>query len=108
MLTLEIAIQKIHQLPPEQQNKVIEFIEFLEFQASRTLQQQTPVALEAAETSFAAATQKFIGCLDSDLEDLSYNPKYLEEFGRLCLSNQQQTRYISVYKEREKLKLYLL
>ena len=41
MLTLEIAIQKIQQLPPEQQNKVIELIELLEFQSSRTLQSQT-------------------------------------------------------------------
>ncbi|TAG97302.1 MAG: DUF2281 domain-containing protein [Oscillatoriales cyanobacterium] len=33
MLTLEMAIQKIQQFPPEQRNKVIEFIEFLEFQS---------------------------------------------------------------------------
>ena len=85
MLTLEIAIQKIQQLPPEQQNKVIEFIEFLEFQSSRTQQLQTPAVLETAETSFADATKEFIGCLDSDLEDLSHNPKYLEKFGRSWL-----------------------
>ena len=36
MLTLEMAIQKIQHFPPEQRNKVIEFIEFLEFQASQT------------------------------------------------------------------------
>jgi hypothetical protein len=35
MLTLEMAIQKIQQFPPEQRNKVIEYIEFLEFQAHR-------------------------------------------------------------------------
>lgn len=35
MLTLEMAIQKIQQFPPEQRNKVIEFIEFLDFQSSR-------------------------------------------------------------------------
>jgi len=35
MLTLEIAIQKIQQFPPEQRNKVIEYIEFLEFQATK-------------------------------------------------------------------------
>ena len=85
MLTLETVIQKIQQLPPEQQKKVIEFVEFLEFQASRTLQPQTPTAPETAETSFADATKEFIGCLDSDLEDLSHNPKYLEKFGRSWL-----------------------
>lgn len=85
MLPLEIAIQKIQQLPPEQQKKAIEFVEFLEFQASRTLQPQTLIAPEIAKTSFADATKEFIGCLDSDLEDLSHNPKYLEKFGRSWL-----------------------
>jgi len=74
MLTLEIAIQKIQQLPPKQQNKVVDFIEFLEFQSSRTLQSQTPTAPETAETSFGGATKEFIGCLDSDLKDLSIIP----------------------------------
>ena len=36
MLTLEMAIQKIQYFSPEQRNKVIRFIEFLEFQASQT------------------------------------------------------------------------
>ena len=36
MLTLEMAIKKIQHFSPEQRNKVIEFIEFLEFQASQT------------------------------------------------------------------------
>jgi hypothetical protein len=35
MLTLEMAIQKIQQLPPEQQNKIIEFIEKLESQSNQ-------------------------------------------------------------------------
>ena len=36
MLTLEMAIQKIQLFSPEQRNKVIEFLEILEFQASQT------------------------------------------------------------------------
>jgi hypothetical protein len=36
MLTLEMAIQKIHQLPPEQRNQIIQFIEFLDFKSSQT------------------------------------------------------------------------
>ena len=35
MLTLEMAIQKIQQFPPEQRNKVIEFVELLEFQSNQ-------------------------------------------------------------------------
>jgi hypothetical protein len=43
MITLEMAIQKIQQLPPEQRNQVIQFIEFLDFKSSQieTIDQQT-------------------------------------------------------------------
>ncbi|PNW59590.1 UNVERIFIED_CONTAM: hypothetical protein BEN50_04975 [Euhalothece sp. KZN 001] len=34
-----------------------------------------------SESSFTEATKEFIGCLNSDLEDLSHNPQYLEGFG---------------------------
>ncbi len=73
MLTLEIAIQKIQQLPPEQWQKVLEFIEFLEYQSIH--QQKAPKTIETPEVSFAEAAKEFIGCLDSDLEDLSHNPQ---------------------------------
>lgn len=36
MITLEMAIQKIQQLPPEQRNQVIQFIEFLDFKSSQS------------------------------------------------------------------------
>jgi hypothetical protein len=36
MLTLEMAIQKIQQLPPEQRKQVIQFIEFLDFKSSQS------------------------------------------------------------------------
>jgi hypothetical protein len=42
MLTLEMAIQKIQQFTPEQQNKVIEFIELLEFQGDRPQKKPEP------------------------------------------------------------------
>ncbi len=80
MLTLEMAIEKFRQLPPEQRNKAIEFIERLEIQSSH--QQHTFKAIENSEVSFAEADKEFIGCLDSDLEDLSHNPQYLEGFGK--------------------------
>jgi hypothetical protein len=79
MLTLEMAIQKIQQFSPETRNKVIEFIEFLEFQSNQTV----PIPeIEPEQPSFAAAAHEFVGCLDSDIEDLSYNPQYLAEFGK--------------------------
>jgi DNA-binding LacI/PurR family transcriptional regulator len=60
MLTLEMAIQKIQQLSPEQRNKVIEFIESLEFQPN----QADPIHKEPENRSFAEAARKFIGCLE--------------------------------------------
>jgi hypothetical protein len=50
MLTLEMAIQKIQQFSPEQLNKVIEFIEFLDFAANKatTAPEPTPPDAEAA------------------------------------------------------------
>jgi len=55
MLTIEIAIQKIQQFPPEQRNKVIEYIEFLEFQAYRQQEKQTETPLEQNQDFFALA-----------------------------------------------------
>lgn len=80
MLSLEMTIQKIQQLPLEQRNKVIEFVAFLEFQANQAAATQTQT--ETPRTSFAEAAHEFIGCLDSDIEDLSHNPQYLEGFGK--------------------------
>ena len=70
MLTLESAIEKIQQLPPEQQKQVFELIEDLEKQTQNQ------------EKTFIEVAHEFIGCLESNIEDLSYNPKYLQEFGK--------------------------
>ena len=75
MLTLEMAIQKIREFPPEQQNHAIAFIHFLDFQSNQGANEQ--ISQEPEKISFAEAARDFIGCLDSDLEDLSHNPKYL-------------------------------
>lgn len=82
MTTLEIAIAKIKNLPAEQHNEVIRFIEFLEFKVSKPIDSQTNIRTEEKEISFAEAAKDFIGCLDSNLEDLSDNPKYMEGFGK--------------------------
>jgi len=80
MTTLEIAIAKIKKLPTKQHNEVVRFIEFLEFKVNKSSdhQEQHQEQIEASEKklSFAQAAKDFIGCLDSNLEDLSYNPKY--------------------------------
>jgi hypothetical protein len=82
MTTLEIAIAKITKLSAEQRNEVIKFVEFLEFKVGKTSHIQEPIEPDQREVSFAEAAKEFIGCLDSSLEDLSYNPKYFEGFGK--------------------------
>jgi hypothetical protein len=82
MTTLETAIAKIKGLPAEQRNEVIRFIEFLEFKVSKPIDSQEKIKPEEKEISFAEVAKDFIGCLDSNLEDLSYNPKYMEGFGK--------------------------
>ncbi len=80
MVSLETTIQKIQQFPIEQRNKVIEFVAFLEFQANQAALTQTQT--EPPQSSFSEAAHEFIGCLDSDIEDLSHNSQYLEGFGK--------------------------
>ncbi len=80
MLSLEMTIQKIQQFPLEQRNKVIEFVAFLEFQSNQAAPTETKT--KPQHPSFAEAAHEFIGCLDSDIEDLSHNPQYLEGFGK--------------------------
>lgn len=82
MTILEIAIAKIKRLPIEQRNEVIEFIEFWEFKLGKISHIQEQIETDEKEVSFTEAAQEFIGCLDSNLEDLSYNPKYMEGFGK--------------------------
>ena len=55
MLTLETAIQKIQRFPQEQRNKVIEYIEFLEFQAHRQQEKQPETSLEQKQDFFSLA-----------------------------------------------------
>ena len=81
MTTLEIAIAKIKELPAEQRNEVIRFIEFLEFKVSKSTDSRKQLNTQEKHVSFTEAAKDFIGCLDSNLEDLSYNPQYMEGFG---------------------------
>ncbi|MEA5552565.1 hypothetical protein VB713_16610 [Anabaena cylindrica UHCC 0172] len=82
MTSLEIAIAKIKQLPREQRNEVIKFIEFLEFKIDNISHIQEQIEPEDKKISFTEAAQEFIGCLDSNIEDLSYNSGYMEGFGK--------------------------
>lgn len=55
MLTLEMAIQKIQQFPPEQRNKVIEFVEFLDFQSNRSRKAGSAINAHQTQAFFELA-----------------------------------------------------
>jgi Protein of unknown function (DUF2281) len=69
----QIAAAKMQELPLEKQQEVLDFIEFLQFKM------RVPKSEEAV--SFLEAAREFVGCLDSDRTDLSYNKQYMEGYG---------------------------
>jgi len=81
MTTLEIAISKLKQLPLQQRSEVINFIEFLEFKIGKLNQNDSITLTQPSQIPFTEATKDFIGCLDSNLEDLSHNPDHMQGFG---------------------------
>ena len=76
----EKMVAEFRSLPPEKQQEVVDFIDFLKFRASPTIAEleKTP----EADVSFVEAARKYIGCLDGGPEDLSTNKAYLEDFGK--------------------------
>ena len=74
----EKILEKLRALPPEKQQQVLDFVEFL---LSKLLKQKSSND-ETKSISFVAATRKFVGCLDGGPSDLSSNKKYLGELGK--------------------------
>lgn len=65
-------LEKLHTLTPQQQQEVIDFIEFLQFKA-----QKTEITEEEPISAYESA-KDLVGCVESGIGDLSYNKKYLE------------------------------
>ena len=77
MSIVQTATEKMRSLPPEKQQEVLDFIEFLQ---SKQVQQNTN--LEKIEPiSFLVAAQQFAGCVDDGPGDLATNKQYLESLG---------------------------
>ena len=70
-------LEKLHTLTPQQQQEVMDFIEFLEFKA-----QKKAIPEEKEQISFYEATQEYIGCVDGGPGDLANNKDYLRAIGR--------------------------
>ncbi len=69
MTTLEIAIAKIKNLPIEQRNDVIKFVEFLEYKSGTINPNQSEIS-----ESNTQDWSDFIGCIEAE-PDLSKNYK---------------------------------
>ncbi|MEA5467557.1 hypothetical protein [Spirulina sp. 06S082] len=70
-----IILERLQSLTPQQQQSVLDFIEFLQFkERDRTISEE-----ESEEISMLSAAQEFIGCLDSGVGDLSVRKKELKK-----------------------------
>ncbi|RCJ38172.1 hypothetical protein A6769_10520 [Nostoc punctiforme NIES-2108] len=76
MSIIQTATEKMRSLPPEKQQEVLNFIEFLQSQIAQkntNIEQIEPI-------SFLEAAQQFAGCVDGGPGDLATN-KHLEGLG---------------------------
>ena len=72
MSIIQIAVEKMQSLPPEKQQEVLDFIEFLQNKLS-----QHPNQEKQEPISFLTVGQNFAGCVDGASGDLATNKKYL-------------------------------
>ena len=70
----QTILEQIKGLTEQQQQEVLNFIEFLQFKAQKQdFQEEEKEPISAYE-----AAKEFIGCVESGIGDLSYNKKYLQ------------------------------
>ncbi|TRU31652.1 MAG: DUF2281 domain-containing protein [Microcystis aeruginosa Ma_MB_F_20061100_S20] len=72
----QTILEKLHTLTPQQQQEVIDFIEFLQFKA-----QKKEITEEKNTVSFYEAAKEYIGCVDGGPGDLATNKDYLRGIG---------------------------
>ncbi|NCS76596.1 MAG: DUF2281 domain-containing protein [Microcystis aeruginosa K13-07] len=71
----QTILEKLQTLTPQQQQSVIDFIEFLQFKAEKKeITEEEPI-------SFYEAAKEYIGCVDGGPGDLATNKDYLRGIG---------------------------
>lgn len=76
MITKEQEIlDKVQTLTSKQQQQVLDFIEFLNYQTQKHKQE---LETEEQRLAFQEKLKKYAGCVDGGPSDLSYNKKYLQ------------------------------
>ncbi|NEP77624.1 MAG: DUF2281 domain-containing protein [Okeania sp. SIO3B3] len=73
-MTKKIILENVKKLSPQQQQEVLDFIEFLQFKG----QKQNLPDKEKRVISMLEAAQEFVGCLESGIDDLSLKKKELK------------------------------
>ena len=73
----QAVLEKLRALPPEKQQEVLDFVEFLQ---AKILKEENSRQNEETPKSFLSLAQKFIGCVEG-AADLSTNKKYLDGYG---------------------------
>ena len=71
---LNRILEQIEALTPQQQQQVLDFIEFLHYQ----VQKAEDKGQETPSQSAYEASQKYAGCVESGIGDLSSNKNYLK------------------------------
>lgn len=73
----QIVLEKLKTLPPEKQQEVLDFVEFLQ---TKTVGGEKNVQDGEQVESFLTLAQEVIGCVEEP-SDLSTNKSYLEGYG---------------------------
>ncbi|MEA5479225.1 hypothetical protein VB774_16510 [Pseudanabaena galeata UHCC 0370] len=84
MTVLENALSKMQKLPTEQQQQVLRFIEFLAFElGDRQVNQESECPItKKPQDSPRDLLKKWEGAVEGGVDDLSFNPKYMEGYGQ--------------------------
>jgi hypothetical protein len=82
MTVLEIAMQKMQDLPQQKQQEVLDFIEFLVLKSDTEFSEMIPDNAEKQKISCYDLTKQWMGIGDDLPSDLSVNKSYLQNYFR--------------------------
>lgn len=69
----QIVYEKIAKLPDDKQREVLDFVEFLESKIASSAED---------DISCYTLAQKWAGCIEDGVNDLSFNKKHMEGYGQ--------------------------
>jgi hypothetical protein len=82
MTVLEIAMQKMQDLPQQKQQEVLDFIEFLALKSGSEFPDAISGNTEKENISTRDVLNKWAEIMEDGPADLSTNPKYIEGYGQ--------------------------